>query len=78
MISRRLLRIKALLVLYAFNRKDGDDLKEAERELNTSIEKAYDLYLYLLLLLVELAGIANERIETGLHKIGRASCRERV
>lgn len=68
MISRRLLRIKALLVLYAFNRKDGDDLKEAERELNTSIEKAYDLYLYLLLLLVELAGIANERIETGLHK----------
>jgi N utilization substance protein B len=68
MISRRLLRIKALLVLYAFNRKEGDDLREAERELNTSIEKAYDLYLYLLLLLVELAGIANEKIETGLHK----------
>jgi len=68
MISRRLLRIKALLVLYAFNRKEGDDLKEAERELNLSITKAYDLYLYLLQLLSELAGIASEKIEAGLQK----------
>lgn len=68
MISRRLLRIKALLVLYAFNRKEGDDLKEAERELNAGITKAYDLYLYLLKLLTELADIANEKIEAGLQK----------
>jgi transcription antitermination protein NusB len=68
MISRRLLRIKALLVLYAFNRKEGDDLNEAEKELNAGINKAYDLYLYLLLLLVELAAIANEKIEAALQK----------
>jgi len=68
MISRRLLRIKALLVLYAFNRKNGEDLKEAETELNTGINKAYDLYLYLLLLLVDLSTIANDKIEAGLHK----------
>ncbi len=68
MISRRLLRIKALLVLYAFNRKEGDDLKEAERELNAGITKAYDLYLYLLKLLSELADISSEKIEAGLQK----------
>lgn len=68
MISRRLLRIKALLVLYAFNRKEGDDLKEAERELNLSITKSYDLYLYLLQLLAELARIGSDKIEAGLQK----------
>jgi transcription antitermination protein NusB len=56
------------MVLYAFNRREGEDLSEAEKELNAGIKKAYDLYLYLLLLLVELSDIANEKIETGLHK----------
>ncbi len=52
MISRRLLRIKALMALYAFNRREDDDIEPAEKELLFSIGKTYDLYHYLLLLVV--------------------------
>ena len=68
MISRRLLRIKALLIFYAFNRKRGDNLEAAEKELFYSIEKTYDLYHYLILLILDVADMASERIEMGRHK----------
>lgn len=68
MISRRLLRIKALLALYAFNRRDDDDIVLAEKELMFSIEKTYELYHYLLLLILELADIASEKIDLALQK----------
>lgn len=68
MISRRLLRIKALLILYAFNRKDGDNLEAAEKELILSIGKTYDLYHFLLLLVLEVVGIAAEKIEVARNK----------
>ena len=63
MISRRLLRIKALMALYALNRRKDDDLARAETELMFSIEKTYDLYHYLMLLVLELSDIASEKIE---------------
>jgi N utilization substance protein B len=68
MISRRLLRIKALLALYAFNRREDNNLSQAETELMFSIGKTYDLYHYLLLLVLELADIACEKIDQGLQK----------
>jgi len=68
MISRRLLRIKALTALYAFNRREDDDLVRAEKELMFSIGKTYDLYHYLLLLLLDIADIASEKIEQALQK----------
>ena len=68
MISRRLLRIKALTALYAFNRREDDDLARAEKELIFSIGKTYDLYHYLLLLLIDIADIASEKIEQALQK----------
>ena len=68
MISRRLLRIKALMALYAFNRREDDDLSHAENELMFSIGKTYDLYHYLLLLVLEVADIANEKIDRALEK----------
>jgi N utilization substance protein B len=68
MISRRLLRIKALTALYAFNRREDDDLARAEKELTFSIGKTYDLYHYLLLLLIDIADIANEKIDQALLK----------
>jgi N utilization substance protein B len=68
MISRRLLRIKALMALYAFNRREDDDLAKAEKELVFSIGKTYDLYHYLMLLVIEIADIASERIEQSLRK----------
>jgi N utilization substance protein B len=68
MISRRLLRLKALMSLYAFNRREDDDLPRAETELMFSIGKTYDLYHYLMLLVIEIADTAIDRIEQALQK----------
>lgn len=68
MISRRLLRIKALMALYAFNRRDDENLADAEDELMLSISKTYELYHYLLLLVLEISDIASERINQALQK----------
>jgi N utilization substance protein B len=68
MISRRLLRIKALMALYAFNRREDENLAQAETELMFSIGKTYDLYHHLLLLVLEVADIAGEKIDQGLQK----------
>jgi N utilization substance protein B len=68
MISRRLLRIKALMALYAFNRREDVSLPHAEKELLFSIGKTYDLYHYLLLLVLEIADIASEKIDFALQK----------
>jgi N utilization substance protein B len=69
MISRRLLRIKALMVLYAFNRREDGNLAGAEKELMFSIDKTYDLYHYLLLLIIEIADIASGKIDQALQKM---------
>lgn len=68
MISRRLLRIKALMALYAFNRREDNNLVQAEKELMFSIAKTFDLYHYLLLLVLEIADVAGEKIELALQK----------
>lgn len=68
MISRRLLRIKALMALYAFNRREDGDLTQAETELMFSIGKTFDLYHYLLLLVLDVADIAGEKIDQALQK----------
>src|SRR5674476_271559 len=68
MISRRLLRIKALMALYAFNRREDENLLQAETELMFSIGKSYDLYHFLLLLVLEVADIASEKIDQALQK----------
>ncbi len=68
MISRRLLRIKALMTLYAFNRRRDDDLPRGEAELMHSINKTYDLYHLLIQLLIEISDIASERIDQALQK----------
>jgi transcription antitermination protein NusB len=68
MISRRLLRIKALMALYAYNRREDDDLVKAEQELMFSIDKTYELYHYVLLLIIEISDIASEKIDLALQK----------
>jgi len=62
------LRIKALMALYAFNRREDDNVAQAEKELLFSIEKTYDLYHYLLLLVLEVADVASEKIDQALQK----------
>jgi transcription antitermination protein NusB len=68
MISRRQLRIKALQSLYAFYTTGGEDMKRTEKELHFNIEKAYDLYHYLLLLLIDVILYAESRIEIARNK----------
>ena len=68
MISRRLLRIKVLQVLYAYYKSDQKDLHKSEKELHFSINKAYELYYYLLLLIIDVAQYAESRIELARNK----------
>ena len=68
MISRRLLRIKTLMSLYAFNRREDDDLSNSEKELMFSIEKTYELYHLLFLLLLEIFDIASDKIDQARQK----------
>lgn len=63
MLNRRYLRIKVLQALYSFYRDDRMDLPIKEKELINSVDKIYDLYLYLILILKELRTIAERSIE---------------
>ncbi len=67
MLSRRQLRIKVLQSLYSFYQSEKSDLASAERELYRSIDKVYELYLFLLLLLNEL-GEADLQDAEDLHQ----------
>lgn len=68
MISRRLLRIKVLQILYAFNRKDDESINNSEKELFFSINKSYDLYHYILLLIIDLFRHTELRLEIAKSK----------
>lgn len=69
MLSRRHIRIKVLQILYAFFHSESDDLMKSERELEKSIDKAHALYVHLLLLLVNLKSLADQKIEKGRNKL---------
>jgi len=63
MINRLLIRMKVLQILYAYTlRKDGN-LPVAQNELVLSMDKAYDLYHYLLLLIVMLTDAEQRRVD---------------
>lgn len=68
MISRRLLRIKVLHILYAHFKSDNQTITMSEKELLFSIQKSYDLYHYLLLLLLDVARYSESRIELAKQK----------
>ena len=63
MISRRIIRIKVLQVLYAYYTAPDKSIDNTEKELFFSLKKTYDLYHYLLQLPVEIANHANNVIE---------------
>ncbi len=69
MISRRLLRVKVLQMLYAFHQNENQTINNSERELFFSIGKAYDLYHYLLLLIVEMQKISDRKIANAKEKL---------
>jgi transcription antitermination protein NusB len=69
MLNRRHLRIKVLQALYAYFQAEEESLPKTEKELMTSIERIYDLYLYLLLSFGEIRDIAVHRMEENKKKI---------
>ena len=68
MISRRLLRIKALKALYAHLKSESESLMASEKTLIASIDKTYDLYFQMLSLIVEVARYADERQQAAKQK----------
>ncbi len=69
MINRVLIRLKIVQIVYAYYQNGGKNLDTAEKELFFSLSKAYDLYNYLLLLIVTITRYANKRIEMGKAKL---------
>ncbi len=68
MISRRLLRVKALQILYAYRATENPSINRAEKELIFSIEKSYDLYHLIFLLLTDLTLYGRQRMEIARSK----------
>lgn len=68
MISRRIIRTKVLQVLYAYYSKEDKSLNNAEKELFFCIRKTYDLYHFLLALVIEITDYAEQRIEIKKNK----------
>lgn len=68
MINRALIRIKVVQLLYSYYQNEERDLSKAEKELLFSLDKAYELYNYLLLLIVELTDVQNKRIQIAKSK----------
>jgi N utilization substance protein B len=70
MISRRLLRIKTLKLLYSHARSASESIviESIEKELQTSIQKLYDLFYFILSSATYVADYAEERINIGLQK----------
>lgn len=68
MVSRRLLRIKTLQICYAYLKSSEQSINQAEKELFFSIQKSYDLYHYLILLILDVVNFAESRIELAKQK----------
>lgn len=66
MINRELIRLKVVQLIYAYYQNEGRSYDVAEKELTFSLSKSYDLYHYLLQLLVELQKYATRKDEVRL------------
>ncbi|MBQ7156650.1 MAG: transcription antitermination factor NusB [Bacteroidaceae bacterium] len=63
MINRTLIRLKIVQLMYAFYQNGGKEIEMAEKELLFSLSKAYDLYNYLLMLIVAINRYALKQLE---------------
>lgn len=63
MINRELIRIKIVQLTYAYYQNGNKNIDTAEKELMFSLSKAYDLYNYLLALIVGITREARRHLE---------------
>ena len=71
MINRELIRLKVVQLAHAFYQNDGKTLDVAEKELKFSLSKAYELYKYLLSMLVDLKAYGERRAESSAARAER-------
>ena len=63
MINRELIRIKVVQLSYAYYQNGSKNIDSAEKELMFSLSKAYDMYNYLLALIVGITREARRHVE---------------
>ena len=71
MINRALIRIKIVQIIYAYYQNGNKNIDSAEKELLFSLSKAYDLYNFLLLLIVAITREESLRVEVEERKQAR-------
>lgn len=59
MLNRRHLRVKVLQALYAYHQTNGGDIKIHEKNLLQSIDKVYEMYIWMLSLISEVVDYAQ-------------------
>jgi N utilization substance protein B len=69
MINRALIRLKIVQIVYAYYQNGGRNLDTAEKELFFSLAKSYDMYNYLLLLMVEIKRQAEKKLNAAKSKL---------
>jgi len=63
MINREIIRIKIVQLTYAYYQNGSKNIDAAEKELFVSLSKAYDLYNYMLALMVAVVKEARRRLD---------------
>ena len=71
MINRELIRIKIVQLTYAYYQNGNRNMDNAEKELLFSLSKAYDLYNYLLALIVAVTREARHHLEVATARANR-------
>lgn len=69
MINRVLIRIRVVQILFSYYQDNTIDLKKADSELLFSLQKSYDLYFYLLSLMVELTNTYEQKTDVRKSKL---------
>lgn len=71
MINREIIRVKVVQLTYAYYQNGNRNMDNAEKELLFSLSKAYDLYNYLLALIVAITREERHRVDIGIQKAQR-------
>ena len=71
MINRELIRIKTVQLTYAYYQNGSKNIDSAEKELLFSLSKAYDLYNFLLALIVSITREAQRHLEVAQSRAQR-------
>ena len=68
MINRNLIRIRIIQIVYSWYQNSNNNLRNVEKELLLGFQKSYDLYYYLLLLMIKITDTYETRIEAKRNK----------